>query len=30
MDVMYNITDAAQIKAANQVFPFSPIAIKEK
>ena len=30
MDVMYNITDVAQIKAANQLFPFSPIAIKEK
>jgi hypothetical protein len=30
MDVMYNITDTAQIKAANQLFPFSPIAIKEK
>src|SRR5262245_10933588 len=30
MDVTYNITDTAQIKAANQPFPFSPIAIKEK
>ena len=30
MGVMYNITDAAQIKTANQAFPFSPIAIKEK
>ena len=30
MDVMYTITDASQIKAANQLFPFNPIAINEK
>jgi hypothetical protein len=27
---MYTITDAAQIKAANQSFPYSPIAVREK
>jgi Tfp pilus assembly protein PilX len=30
MSVMYDITDATQIKAANRLFPFSPIAIREK
>jgi type IV pilus assembly PilX-like protein len=30
IDVMYNITDASQIKAANQRFPFNPIAINER
>jgi Tfp pilus assembly protein PilX len=30
MSVMYDITDTSQIKAANRLFPFSPIAIREK
>jgi Tfp pilus assembly protein PilX len=30
LDVMYMITDASQIKAANRLFPFNPIAISEK
>jgi Tfp pilus assembly protein PilX len=30
MDVMYTITDVSQIKAANQLFPFNPIAVSER
>jgi len=30
LDVMYNITDASQIKAANRLFPFNSIAVSEK
>jgi hypothetical protein len=29
-DVTYNITDPAQIRAANQSFPYNTIAIKER
>jgi hypothetical protein len=29
-NVMFNITDAGQMNAANQSFPYNPIAIKEK
>ena len=30
VDITYNITDVSQIKAANRLFPFNPIAISEK
>jgi Tfp pilus assembly protein PilX len=30
MSVMYDITDTTQIKAGNRLFPFTPIAIREK
>ena len=29
-DTTYNITDAAQIRAASQSFPYNPIAIRER